>query len=81
MLVDNQLNMIQQYVQVAKKANGILANSKKSVASKNSVALIVPLYRARVGPHLKYCLQFWAPHFRKGIEVLEWEGQQGSRKI
>ncbi|KAK4818035.1 hypothetical protein QYF61_004159 [Mycteria americana] len=60
-LVDSWLNMSLQCAQVADKASWLVLE----------IGSDCPLYSALVRPHLEYCVQFWAPHYKRDIEVLE----------
>ena len=69
-VVEQKLNMSQQCDAATKKANAILGHINRSVVSK-SHEVLVSVCSALIRPHLKYCVEFWTPQFKKDADKLE----------
>ncbi|KAK4823929.1 hypothetical protein QYF61_008315 [Mycteria americana] len=79
-LVDTKLNMSQQCALAAKKANGILGSIKQSIAGRLR-KVILPLYSAVVRPHLEHWVQFWAPQYKRDMDILKRVQRKATKMI
>ncbi len=65
--ISNDLKPNLQCREVIKKANKLIGFIGRTFEYK-SEKVIRPLYNSLVRPHLEYCVQFWSPYYRKGID-------------
>jgi len=79
-LVDEKLDMNQQCVVTAQKANHILGCIKCSMASWAREGILA-LCSALVRPHLESCVQLWSPQHRKDMDLLEQVQRRATKMI
>ena len=69
-IVTENLKVSEQCAKVTKTANKVLGIIKWSYEDK-SMAILLPLYKALVRPHIEYCVQAWRPYYQKDVDNLE----------
>lgn len=69
-LDDSKLNMNQQCALASKRTNCILGCIRHGIASQLRQGT-VPSCSVFVRPHLEFCVNFWAPQYKKDVKILE----------
>ncbi|XP_059576183.1 uncharacterized protein LOC132247417 [Alligator mississippiensis] len=69
-IIDSKMNMGQQYEVTVGRANRTLSCIHRCISSR-AKEVILPLYATLVSPQLEYCVQFWAPHFKRDVDNIE----------
>ena len=69
-IVDSKMNMSHECDGVISKANYTLSCISRCITNR-SKEVILPFYAALVRLQLEYCIQFWAPHFKRDVDNLE----------
>ena len=69
-LLTDEMQWSKQCNSAAAKAMSVLGMIKRSFNTLNK-DMFLTLYSTYIRPHLEYCIQVWAPYFKKDIDVLE----------
>jgi len=68
-LITDDVKWSKQCNSAAAKAS-VLGMIKRTFNTLNN-GMFLTLYLTYIRPHLEYCIQVWAPYFKKDIDVLE----------
>jgi ribonuclease P/MRP protein subunit RPP40 len=68
--ITNDLKWVSQCSKAANKAMSTLGIIKRNFKYLDRESFII-LYNTYIRPHLEYCVQVWAPYFKKDIACLE----------
>ena len=79
-VVDKTMKFSKQCLEARNRANRTLGFINRNVSYK-SKEVVRSLYNAYVRPHLEYCIQAWAPHYRQDINMLEAVQRRATRMI
>ena len=79
-LIDKNLKSSRQVLGARNKANRMLGFIARNVTYK-SKEVVKKLYVAYVRPHLEYCAQAWAPHYRQDLNILEAVQRRATRMV
>ena len=66
-LITDDLKWSYQCNSAAAKSMSVLTMIKRTFSALNKEMFLI-LYSTYIRPHLEYCIQVWAPHFKKDIE-------------
>ena len=69
-LIHNFMKTSRHCEEAVKKANKALGIIKRNIKYKTKFN-IMQLYKSLVRPHIEYAVQFWNPHYRKDIVMVE----------